>query len=468
MYKPTIGIEVHMELKSQNKVFSYAKNSYDNSPNIYVDPRDLALPGTLPTLNFEVVEMALKAALALNCQINKIMHFDRKNYFYPDLPKGYQITQNETPIGYDGYITLSSGKKIRIQRIHIEEDTCKSIHTIDGTYLNYNRAGVPLIEIVTYPDIKTPEEAMEYLEILRETLLYLGITDAKIEEGSMRCDTNISISKDENLGVKCEVKNIGSISGVKDALYYEMKRQEELLQNNGKILPTTLRYDDKNKKTIIMRYKEVGNDYRYFPEPDIPYIHLEDEYISKVKNNLPILPSVLRKKYQELGINEKIINTLISNIDLVMFLERLNNSCNLVISANLLAGDISAYINKNNIDINTLNKEYFIKLVKYLTTNKINSKNVKDILPIYLNENIDIDLIIDRLDIKELDDSLLEEVIDKVIVNNPNSVIDYKQGLDRALKFLMGQIMKETKGSANPKIASDLLIKKLNDKIELL
>ena len=267
MLEPTIGIEVHVELKSKNKVFSNTINAYSNNANTNVNIVDLGYPGTLPVLNYEVVKMALKAALALNCKINKKMHFDRKNYFYPDLPKGYQITEQATPIGYDGYLEIEVDgctRKIGIERIHIEEDTCKSMHVLDNTLLNYNRAGVPLVEIVTKPDIKSPKEAVAYVETLRRTLLYLEISDVKIEEGSMRCDTNISLAPQnaEKLGTKIEIKNIGSVSNVGISLEYEIKRQKELLENGTILKEETRRFDDNTNSTILLRVKETGNDYR--------------------------------------------------------------------------------------------------------------------------------------------------------------------------------------------------------------
>ena len=294
--KPTIGIEVHVELKSLSKVFSNSKNNFNDPVNTNVNVIDLAYPGSLPRLNKEVINMAIKACLALNCDVTRLMHFDRKNYFYADLPKGFQITQQDTPIGTNGYIEIENGKKIRIERLHIEEDTCKSIHSKE-TLLNFNRAGVPLLEIVSKPDIHSGLEAVQYVEKLRETLLYLGISDVKIEEGSMRCDVNVSVSDNDTLGTKCEVKNIGSISNVKTAIDYEVSRQTELLKNGEIIKEQTRRYDDKTKTTILMRYKETGNDYRYFPEPDIPYFEITDEWIREIEKQMPILSYELKEKY---------------------------------------------------------------------------------------------------------------------------------------------------------------------------
>ena len=456
--KPTIGIEVHVELKSMAKVFSLSKNNFNDAVNTNINVVDIASPGALPRLNKGVIDMALKACLALNCKINKDMHFDRKNYFYPDLPKGYQITQQDTPIGYDGYIQIEN-KKIYIERMHIEEDTCKSIHTTD-TLLNFNRAGVPLIEIVTKPCISSGKEAMEYLEKLRETLLYLGISDVKIEEGSMRCDVNVSVSDTDTFGTKCEVKNIGSISNVGIAIDYEIKRQIEELNKGNVIKEQTRRFDDKTKTTVLMRYKETGNDYRYFPEPDIPFIHISDEWIKEISDSMPILTDELKNKYIKLGINNNNIKTIIANKDICNFLESVIDKCNPVIASNLLTGEVLSYLNKNiiKIDETKLNQDNFIKLVDLLDKKAISSKQGKEIISIILESDKDVDLIIKENNMEQIsDDSFVLEIVTKVIKENPSSVTDFKEGKDRAVKYLMGQIMKESKGKINPVIANEVL-----------
>src|SRR5574344_87521 len=405
-----VGIEVHVELKSNSKVFSYAENNYSLDPNTYVSVVDLGYPGVLPRLNKKVIDMALSAALAFNCKINKLMHFDRKNYFYPDLPKGYQITQQDTPIGYDGYIEIEvngNKKKIGIERIHIEEDTCKSIHTEAGTLLNANRAGVPLIEIVSKPDLRSSEEAVAYLEKLREILLYLGISDVKIEEGSMRCDCNVSVHEEGTVfGTRTEIKNIGSISNVGLAINYEAKRQTELIKAGDKIRQETRRYDYKKNQTILMRVKETGNDYRYFPEPDIPYLVLTDEMIEEVTKTIPVSADVRRKKYQEAGINEININKLIANKDLSDYLEEFTN-LNLKTASNLLLGDIQAYLNKVNKSIleTKLTKDKMIKLVSYLDDGKISNKNFKDIVLDIMETDKEIDTILEEKGIQNVVDN---------------------------------------------------------------
>ena len=465
--KATIGIEVHVELKTMAKVFSKSKNNFNDEPNTNISVIDMGYPGTLPRLNKKVIDYALKAAIAFNCEISRVMHFDRKNYFYPDLPKGYQITQKDTPIGYNGYVTIKDGeviKNIELERIHIEEDTCKSIHTTD-TLLNFNRAGVPLIEIVTTPCMHNGKEAMLYLEKLRETLLYLGVSDVKIEEGSMRCDVNVSLSNSEFLGTKCEVKNIGSISNVGIAVDYEIKRQEEILNRGIKLEEETRRFDDKTKTTVLMRVKETGNDYRYFPEPDLPLVYINDEWIEEITNSMPILTDELKNKYELLGLNSNNIKTIISNKDICNFLESILDKCNPVIASNLLTGEVLSYLNKNLIKINStkLNKDIFINLVNLLDKKEVSSKQAKDIILIMLETGKDVNDIIKENNMEQIsDDSSILNIIEKVIKENSASVEDYKLGKDRAVKYLMGQIMKESKGQANPNSANALLIEELS------
>ena len=466
-YQKTIGIEVHVELKTKEKLFSPSINYYGNLANTNCNIIDLGYPGVLPTLNREAVDLAIKGATVLNCNIREKMHFDRKNYFYPDNPKNFQITEERTPIGYEGYVEIDDDgvkKKIEILEMHIEEDTCKSIHSKERTLLDFNRAGVPLVEIVTKPCMHTSREAVLYLEKLRELLLYAGVSDCKIEEGSMRCDANISISKDDNLGVKVEVKNIGSITNVGLAIDYEAKRQEELLEKGEKLHEETRRYDAKLNKTILMRVKETGNDYRYFPEPDIPYVILTKEHIKKVQEDIPVLAHIRREKYLKAGISLLNSNKLIANKDLSDYLEEFND-INLKTASNLLLGDISAYLNKNNKSIfdTKLTKDKFSLIVKKLDDSLISNKNFKDIVVDVMERDIDIDSLLKEKGIENVvDDKLVLDIINKVLNDNLKVVSDYLGGNERSLKFLMGQVMKESHGSVNPKIANDLLIKELD------
>ncbi len=470
-YIPTIGIEVHVELKTNTKIFSNSKNGYGQMANSLTNVIDLGYPGTLPTLNEEVINLAIKAATILNCKIRNVIHFDRKNYFYPDNPKNYQITQARTPIGYDGYVEIEVNgekKKIEIEEMHIEEDTCKSVHRGEKTLLDFNRAGVPLIEIVTKPCISSSTEAKLYLEKLKELLFYSDISDCKMEEGSMRADANVSIRKNvsDAFGTKVEIKNIGSISNVGLSIEKEISRQAELLDNNESFKPQTRRYDDKLKDTVLMRVKETGNDYRYFPEPDIPYVNITKEMIEKAKSTIPMLPDERRKLYLEKGISETNANKLVQNKSLSdYFNELINEKTNLKIASNLLLGDISFYLNKEEKQITdtTLTKERFIELIENLDNNTISSKNLKEILEKVLTDTKSIKEIINDMGIKNItDDSAITEIVKKIIAENKESVEDYKQGHDRAIKYLMGQVMKETKGSINPKIAMDILKKELD------
>lgn len=469
-YIPTIGIEVHVELKTNTKIFSNSINGYGQMANSLTNVVDLGYPGTLPTVNKEVINLAIKAACVLNCKIRKEMHFDRKNYFYPDNPKNFQITQGRTPIGYDGYVEIEvdgTKKKIEIEEMHIEEDTCKSTHRGDKTLLDFNRAGVPLIEIVTKPCISSSTEAKLYLEKLKELLFYTDISDCKMEEGSMRCEANVSIRKNETdpLGTKCEIKNIGSISNVGISIEKEIIRQTELLEKGEKFKEQTRRYDDKLGDTVLMRIKETGNDYRYFPEPDIPYLYLTDTMIEEVRNTIEMLPDERRNLYMEKNVSEINAKKLVQNKSLSDYFNTLlTEDIDFKIASNLLLGDISAYLNKNEKEITdtTLTKERMVELVNKISDNTLTSKNLKDILDKVLEEDKSISEIIKESGIENItDDTALREIIKKIISENSESVTDYKKGHDRAIKFLMGQVMKETKGSANPKLAMNILIEEL-------
>ena len=466
-YIPTIGVEVHVELKTKTKIFSNSKNGYGQMANSLTNVIDLGYPGTLPTLNMEVVNLAIIAATILNCKIRREQHFDRKNYFYPDNPKNYQITQARTPIGYDGYveITKKSGekKKIYIEEMHIEEDTCKSTHRGTKTLLDFNRAGVPLIEIVTKACLSDSEDVKLYLEKLKELLSYSDVSDCKIEEGSMRADVNVSIRKKETdpWGTKVEIKNIGSISNAGLSVDKEIERQSKLYDEGKTFKPQTRRYDDKLGDTVLMRVKETGNDYRYFPEPDIPYLYITDKMIEDVKKTIPMLPDDRRIKYKELGVSELNANKLVQNRTLSDYFNNLlDEKIDFKIASNLLLGDISAYLNKNekSIEETSLTKERFIDLVNKMEDNTLTSKNLKDILDKVMEKEESIEKIIKDSGIENItDDSKIKEVVERIIEDNPDSVNDYKNGHDRAIKYLMGQIMKETKGTVNPKMAMDML-----------
>lgn len=470
-YIPTIGTEVHVELKTNTKIFSSSKNGYGSMANSLTNVVDLGYPGTLPTLNREVIMTGIRACHVLHCNIRKLQHFDRKNYFYPDNPKNYQITEARTPIGYDGYVEIEVdgvSKKIEIEEIHIEEDTCKSAHRGSVSLLDFNRAGVPLIEIVTKPCMTSAIEAKLYLEKLRELLFYSDISDCKMEEGSMRCDANVSLRKSVNdpLGTKCEVKNIGSISNVFLAINKEIERQSKLLDEGVSFPEQTRRYDDKLGDTVLMRVKETGNDYRYFPEPDIPYVVIDDEMIEEALKKLPMSADERTKLYIEKGMDLEHAKKIIANRMLSDYLNGfLDTSLDFKTAGNLLLGDISFYLNKEEkrIEDTTLTSDKFLDLVSKVNDGSLTSKNVKDILELVLTSSLSIEEIIKKVGISNITDTgALEEIVLNVISNNPDSVSDYKAGKDRAIKYLMGQIMKETKGSANPKLVNEILTRKLN------
>ena len=466
-YKITIGVEVHCELKTRNKIFSPSASSFGSMANTNTNIIDLGYPGVLPQLNPEVLEFAIRACHVLNLNITRDMHFDRKNYFYADNPKNFQITQKETPIGTNGYVEIEvngTKKKIEIEEMHIEEDTCKSVHGEKSSLLDFNRAGVPLIEIVTKPCINSAEEAVKYLEKLKELLLYANVSDCKIEEGSMRCEPNISISKTDKLGTKVEVKNIGSIANVGEAINYEVKRQIEILDSGEKLVEQTRRFDDKTRTTILMRVKETGNDYRYFPEPDIPFVHLTDEFINNSLSSLTRMPDERRETYTKAGILPINIEKIIANKNISDYLEKFQD-VNLVIASNLLLGDVEAYLNKSNKEIKDtkLTDDKFRELVNKLDKGDITNKIFKDILTDIMESDKSITEILDDKGLNLVqDDSFVDEIINKVLSENGAMVNDYKNGNERVAKALMGLVMKEAKGKINPSVANSKLMEKLD------
>ena len=467
MYKKTIGLEVHVELNTNSKFFSSSLNNYNSLPNHNVNYIDLAYPGTLPTLNKEAINQGIRAAILLNASINKEMHFDRKNYFYPDIPKNYQITQNTTPIGVNGYIEIEVNgvkKKIRIHDLHLEEDTSKSIHKEDKSYLDFNRAGLPLLEIVSEADMESGEEAVLYLEKLRELFLYAGISDCKIEEGSMRCDANISISKTDKLGTKVEIKNIGSISNVGIAIDKEAKRQEELLTKGEVIKEQTRRYDDNLKDTVLMRYKETGNDYRYFKEADIPMFYLTDEEIEEIKNSLPMTAEKLRKVFKENGILDINIEKLIKNKDYSLMLSKIiDKDYSLVIASNLLLGPVSQYLNETSKNIldTLLDIDRFEKILKAFSNEEIDNKMFKDMLKDFMENEEDVELIIKNYKASLMDTDTLREIIIEIINNSKSEVEEIKAGNERKIQYLVGQTMKKTSGKVSPKSINEIINEEL-------
>ena len=463
-YIPTIGIEVHVELKTKHKAFSDTLNTYGNLANSVSNEIDMGYPGTLPTLNKEIFDIGIRCAKVLNCKINKKTSFDRKNYFYPDNSKNYQITQKNYPIGYDGYVEISN-KKIFIEEMHLEEDTAKSFHDGKESLLDFNRAGIPLIEIVSKPNIDNEDEAVEYVLKLREILSYAEISDVKIEEGSLRCDVNISLRKniDEPLGTKVEVKNIGSINSIKLAIRSEIERQRLILNSGEKIIEQTMRYSEEENKTILMRVKESKNDYRYFPEPDIPNIYIDDNWINSIE--MPVLPDDLRKKYINYGINDIAINALILYKDLNIFLNKtIELGANPIICANLLTGDILSYLNKENISIydSKLEELKLKELSDKIEQGIISSKMAKIIIPILLSSEKNINEIIEEENLVQIKDvSEIQNIVNKIFDDNKTFIDENKNNPQKVEKYLMGQIMKETKGKVDPSLTIKLLKERL-------
>lgn len=471
--KTVIGLEIHVELQTATKMFCSCKNEYGCPPNTNVCPVCLGHPGTLPRINKKAIEYAIMAGMAFGCEISTDMKMDRKKYFYPDLVKGYQITQERTPICKNGFIEIETEqgiKKLRIQRIHIEEDTGKSIHNESGhTLMDYNRAGVPLIEIVSEPDMNSPKEAISFLNSLKETIKYLGISDVKMEEGSLRCDVNLNVV-DEQTGFKTkitEIKNLNSFKSASRAMEYEQNRHFENIKNKVKGEKETRRWDEEKSQTIIMRHKEEGNDYRFSVEADIPYIKLQETFIENVKSRMPELPLEKKKRFlEEYKLSEYDANVLTQNKFLSEYFEKVVlevNDASLVSS--WILSDVLRRIKDLEIEIEEipLNVNSFASLLKLVKDKKINANVGKKLLRELFEEG-DFDpikVVEERGLIQISDDGALIEIVEEILKNNPQSIEDYKNGKDRALGFLMGQCMKASKGKGNPQKFNELILERL-------
>ena len=469
MYKAVIGLETHCELNTSKKVFSGSNNIYTNDPNVNICAVDMGFPGILPIINKESVVKALKAALALNCDIAKELKFDRKNYFYPDLPKGYQITQSRRPVGINGYLMINNDeedKKVLIHDIHLEEDSANLDHTSDSTLIDYNRAGVPLIEIVTEPCMNSADEAINYLESLRNLLLYCNLSDARADRGQIRCDVNVSLMKetDTEFGTKVEIKNVNSFANVKDAINSEIKRQRELLDKGEKIVQETRRYDEATKETYHMREKVEAVDYKYFPEANIPDIELKDELLTELKASLPVLPYERKKKYLEYGLNPKDVKTLIKDKKLSDYYEDLlKENIEPLTAINWMTSIVLPYLNKlyMGIDEIKLTPSMIKSIISLVDENKISNKQAKDILNQSLEEEKDPLEIYKNSNVTQITDTtLIKDMLVKLLDDNPKLVEDYKNGKN-VFNFFVGQVMKETKGQANPKITSEILLEEI-------
>lgn len=472
-YETVIGLEVHCQLKTNTKVWCSCDADYDNKePNTAVCPICTGQPGALPKLNEKVLDYAIKAALALGCEINRESYFDRKNYFYPDSPKNYQITQFFKPYAENGVlkITTNSGKEasVGIERIQIEEDTAKSIHTASETLLNYNRASVPLIEIISKPEIKNAEEAYAYLNTLKDRLKYTKVSDVSMELGSLRCDANVSVRKkgETKLGTRTETKNLNSFKAVVKAIEYETNRQIEVLESGGRVVQETRLWDEENAVTKPMRSKEEAMDYRYFPEPDLPAIIITESRLSNVKDEMPEFADEKAKRFiNEYKLNEMEAATLSSEQELAEYYEEVVKiSDDARLAANWVLTEILRVLKEKNISIEefSVEPENIGKLIKLIKANTISSKIAKDVFEILLSENKDPEVIVKEKGLVQItDNSEIEKIVEQVLAENPQSVEDYKAGKSNALKYLVGQSMRLSKGKANPQMINEMILARL-------
>ncbi len=473
-YEVVMGLEVHAELSTKTKIFCSCPTDFGAEPNSQTCPICMAMPGTLPVLNEKVVEYAVKAGLATNCEISRNSKNDRKNYFYPDLPKSYQISQFDKPLCEHGYVEIEvkgEKKKIRLTRIHIEEDAGKLNHDEfgGGSLVDLNRAGVPLIEIVSEPDLRSAEEVEQYLRKLKSILEYIEVSDCKMQEGSLRADVNVSVRKkgDAKLGTRTEMKNMNSFRSIVRAIEYEVDRQIDVIEEGGKIEQETLRWDDVSGKTFPMRDKEDAQDYRYFPDPDLVAIKLSDEYIEDIKNSLPELPESRKERYlKEYQLSEKDAKLITSSKYLSDLFENAVKVCNNPKAVNnWIISDISRILNETEMEPIQIpfDSNQLGKLVILIDKGTISSSIGKKVLvELFENPRDPEDIIKEKGWIQISDEGAIKEVVLKVIEANPQSVADYKGGKDKALGFLVGQAMKETKGKANPQMLNKMFLEELN------
>lgn len=473
-YEVVIGLEVHCELSTKTKIFCSCPTGFGATPNTHCCPICMAMPGTLPVLNEKVVEYAVKAGLATNCKIAHNSKNDRKNYFYPDLPKSYQISQFDKPLCEHGYVEIEINgekKKIRLTRIHIEEDAGKLNHDEfgGGSLVDLNRAGVPLIEIVSEPDLRSAEEVEQYLRKLKSILEYIEVSDCKMQEGSLRADVNVSVRKkgETKLGTRTEMKNMNSFRSIVRAIEYEVDRQIDVIENGGKIDQETLRWDDVSGKTFPMRDKEDAQDYRYFPDPDLVAIKLSEEYIENIKNSLPELPESRKERYlQEYKLSEKDAKLITASKYLSDLFEEAVKVCNNPKAVNnWIISDISRILNETEMEPIQIpfDAKQLGKLVVLIDKGTISSSIGKKVLvELFENPRDPEDIIKEKGWIQISDEGAIKEVVLKILENNPQSIADYKGGKDKALGFLVGQAMKETKGKANPQMLNKMFLEELN------
>lgn len=477
-YEPVIGLEVHVELKTESKIFCNCSTRFGAEPNHHVCPVCLGLPGVLPVLNRKAVEFAILAGLALNCEIAAFSKFDRKNYFYPDLPKAYQISQYDLPLAQNGYLEIDTEegtKKIGITRIHLEEDAGKLVHqgsisTTPYSLVDYNRTGVPLIEIVSEPDMRSPEEARAYLDKLKAIIQYTEVSDCKMQEGSLRCDANVSVRPkgSTEFGTKTEIKNLNSFKALQRALAYEIERQIEILEEGGRIVQETRTWDEDKGISLPLRSKEEAHDYRYFPEPDLVPVVISREWVEDVRKRLPELPDEKKKRYvEQYGLPQYDASVITSAKEMAAYFEEcLKLYPNAKAISNWIMGDLSRLLNANDLEITQcrVTPAQLVEMLKLLDKGTISSKIAKTVFEEMFDTGKDPATIVEEKGLVQIsDEKAIESIVDEVIAANPKSVEDYKGGKKKAMGFLVGQVMKATKGKANPQLVNKILVKKLEE-----
>ena len=472
-YEVIIGLEVHAQVLSESKLFSTSSTKFGSEPNTQVSLVDAAFPGMLPVINEHCIKQAIKTGIGLKAKINKRSIFDRKNYFYADLPQGYQISQYKNPIIGEGSVTLdmpNGEKNIAIERLHLEQDAGKSIHDIDpqNTLVDLNRSGVALMEIVSKPDLRSLDEVNAYIKKLRSIMRYLGTCDGNMQEGSLRADVNVSVRKkgDKELGTRCEIKNVNSIKFMQMAIDFEANRQVEIIEEGGSIDQETRLFDTKKNETRSMRSKEDAHDYRYFPDPDLLPLELNDNYIDEIKKNIPELPDEKKKRFiEKFKLSPYEANILVSDIDISKYFEEVSKNSDVKLATNWITGELFALLNEKNIEIteSPISSKNLSKLINLIKDGTISGKIAKSVFEIMRDGDKDPITIVEEKGLRQQSDPKeLENIINKVITENPKNVDAYKSGKDKLFGFFVGQVMKNSNGKANPKLVNEILKKKLN------